>query len=291
VINDVVVTPLAEPVSDSDTPAVIRSCPGGSAANQAAWLGHLGMDVVFAGRAGSADAEFHRLELGRYGVDAHIAADPDVPTGQIVVIVEADGERTMITDRGANARLSDADVPDKLLDGVDLLLLSGYLFAEPGPREVALSLLQRTRDRGVRAAVDPGSRTMLTELSPAAFLGWTRDAAVCFPNRDEAEVLTGERDPVAMAARLMHWYDVVVVKLGAEGAVVVECRDGPCVRIPAAKVGAYVTDSTGAGDAFCASFLAAWLTGADPVAAARSAAALAATAVTVSGGRPLSSPE
>jgi sugar/nucleoside kinase (ribokinase family) len=78
-------------------------------------------DVVFAGRAGAADAEFHRAELARFGVEPKITVDQDAATGSIVVLIEPDGERTMITDRGANLRLQPADVAESLLDGADLL--------------------------------------------------------------------------------------------------------------------------------------------------------------------------
>ena len=63
--------------------------PGGSAANQAAWMGHLGLDVVFAERVGEADAELHKAELSRFGVAPHLAADESVGTGSVVVLVGA----------------------------------------------------------------------------------------------------------------------------------------------------------------------------------------------------------
>ena len=164
---------------------------------------------MFAGRAGAGDAGFHRRELARFGVEPRLAADESVPTGTIVVLVGPDGERTMITDRGANLRLGPADVPAALLDDAALLHLTGYSFFEPGPRAVARGLLAEAARRGVPVTVDPGSAAFLAAPStgPAAFLGWTRGAAVCFPNVDEAAVLTGADpppagDPAAMAAVL-----------------------------------------------------------------------------------------
>ena len=76
----------------ADNQATIRTRAGGSAANQATWLASLGVDVVFAGRAGAADAAFHRGELARFGVQPHVVADESVPTGSIVVLIEPDGE-------------------------------------------------------------------------------------------------------------------------------------------------------------------------------------------------------
>lgn len=290
VINDVLVQAPWPLALGDDNLAVIRSRPGGSAANQAAWLAELGMDVVFAGRAGARDAEFHRRELARFGVEPRLAADASVPTGTIVVLVGPDGERTMITDRGANLRLGPADVPAALLDDAALLHLTGYSFFEPGPRAVVRGLLAEAGRRGVPVTVDPGSAAFLAapSIGPAAFLGWTRGAAVCFPNVDEAAVLAGAdpppaADPAAMAAVLTGYYGAVVVKLGADGAVYAADSTTPG-RVAAAP--AAVRDTTGAGDAFCAGFLAAWLGGAPLAAACAVAAETAARAVSILGGRP-----
>jgi len=283
VINDILVETSRPVAEGNDNPARITSRPGGSAANQAAWMGHLGLDVVFAGRAGQADADFHRAELARFGVHARLAADESAGTGTIVVLVGADGERTMITDRGANLRLAPSDVPSGLLDGAVLLHLTGYTLVDPGSRPVALDLIAQARRRGVPVSVDPGSSAFLAGLAPGEFLSWTAGAAVCFPNRDEARVLTGESDPARMATSLSAHYDAVAVKLGADGAVLATPVHPP-QRHPA--VPAVVRDTTGAGDAFCAGFLAAWLHGRGLAAAAESGARTAAVAVSILGGRP-----
>jgi len=288
VINDIVAKTAAPLVAGADNPAVIRATPGGSAANQAAWMARLGLSVVFAGRVGAEDAAFHRRELARLGVEPRLAADESAATGAIVVLVGPDGERTMITDRGANLRLRPDDVPAALLDGVALLHLTGYSFFAPGPRAVALGLIAAASRRGVPVTVDPGSAAFLRQLAPGAFLAWTKGAVVCFPNRDEAAVLAeragaGGDDPSRTAATLARNYDTVVVKLGAAGAMLAT-GGAPPVPIPACP--ATVRDTTGAGDAFCAGFLTAWLAGAQPTEAATAAARVAAIAVSALGGRP-----
>jgi sugar/nucleoside kinase (ribokinase family) len=298
VINDVVAKTAAPLVPGADNPAVVRARPGGSAANQAAWMARLGLSVVFAGRAGAADAGFHRRELARLGVEPRLAADESAATGEIVVLVGPDGERTMITDRGANLRLRPDDVPATLLDGVALLHLTGYSFFAPGPRRVVLGLIAEAGRRRVPFTVDPGSAAFLRQLAPGAFLAWTKGAAVCFPNRDEAAVLAGLAvpggpatrpagagggDPRLAAAVLARNYGAVVLKLGAGGAVLA-AGDATPVPIPVSP--AEVRDTTGAGDAFCAGFLAAWLAGAPLAEAGGAAAEAAALAVAALGGRP-----
>jgi sugar/nucleoside kinase (ribokinase family) len=233
---------------------------------------------------------YHRRELARAGVRAHLAADREAETGSIVIMVAPDGERTMFTDRGANLRLRRADVPARLLNGAAALHLTGYTFCEPPLLEVALWLLDQARSRDLAVTVDPGSAAFLARMEPGAFLRWTEGAAVCFPNRDEAAVLVGDTDPVTMASRLASHYGVVALKLGSAGSMLAVAGQAP-VRIPAMHVRA-VQDTTGAGDAFCGAFMSRWLAGgsappaADLVGAAEFAARIAASVVTRFGARP-----
>ena len=306
-VNDVLVKPLDGAASwpGSDTLATISARPGGAAANQAAWMAHLGVDVVFAGRAGVRDVAYHRRELARAGVRPRLAADREAETGSIVIMLAPDGERTMFTDRGANLRLRRADVPARLFHGAAALHLTGYTFCEPPLLEVALWLLGEARDRGLAVTIDPGSAAFLARMEPAAFLRWTEGAAVCFPNRDEAAALTGDTRPLAMAAHLTRYYGAVVVKLGGAGCVLAVPGEAP-VLIAAPPVRAI--DSTGAGDAFCGAFMSRWLAAvppapggrpgtpggrpvapdlADLAAAAEYATRVAATVVTRFGARPV----
>jgi sugar/nucleoside kinase (ribokinase family) len=274
VINDVLVKPLDGVTPGSDTPAVIRARPGGAAANQAAWMAHLGAAVTFAGRVGVRDEAYHRRELTRVGVRAHLAVDPEADTGAIVIMVAPDGERTMFTDRAANQRLQIEDLPPGLLDDADVLHLTGYTFFEPPLLKVALWLLGQARSRGLAVTIDPGSAAFLARMEPGAFLRWTDGAAVCFPNRDEAAVLVGEADPAIMATRLTRHYGIVALKLGGAGCVLATPGQAP-VRVAAHP--ARARDTTGAGDAFCGAFMSRWLAGGtlagapDPQAADRQA--------------------
>ena len=283
------VKPLEGVTPDSDTPAAIRARPGGAAANQAAWMAHLGACVTFAGRVGARDADYHRDELARTGVRPHLAVDPGAETGSIVIMVAPDGERTMFTDRGANRHLQEDDLPDSLLDEAQVLHLTGYTFFEPPLLEVALQLLTRARSRGLAITIDPGSAAFLARLEAGAFLRWTDGAAVCFPNRDEAVMLVGEADPVTMASRLTRHYGVVVLKLGGAGCVLAVPGENP-VRLAAHP--ARARDTTGAGDAFCGAFMSRWLAGrldpqaADLASAAEFATRIAASVVTRFGARP-----
>ena len=282
VIDDIVVTPLGNVTRDSDTTSQIRATPGGSAANQAAWLAASGVSVTFVAQVGAADVSRHQAELSAFGVEAVLIADPDAPTGTIVVMLDADGNRTMYTDRGANTQLTAADVPLSLLDDVDALHVNGYALFSESPRLAVLSLINEARRRGITVTADPSSSAYLEELGASTFLACTRGAAVCLPNLDEGRVLSGHTEPHDALASLRVHYPVVALKLGSGGVLV---GDGDQVEL-IAPASSSVVDPTGAGDAFCAGFLSAWLGGKSAVDAALAGSLFAARAVSTYGGRP-----
>lgn len=283
VINDVLVRPLGPVTPDSDTRAEIVRRPGGSAANLACWLGGTGTPVTFVGRVGAADHAQHTAHLAAFGVAAALAVDDEAETGTIVIVVGADGSRTMLVDRGANLRLTERDVPPGLLACASVLHLSGYSFFHPGVREAVVALMARAAHDGVPVSVDPSSVAFLDEVGPAAFLGWTAGATWCFPNRDEAALLSGTADPVEGARRLTDHYGTVVVTVAGEGSVVAR-RGAEPVRVPGERL--VPVDTTGAGDAFCAGFLDHWLRDPDTVRAAEAGCRLARRAVVSMGARP-----
>ena len=282
-VTDVLVLLSAPVAEDSDTPASIRLTGGGSAANVAAWLAGLGATVQLVGRVGHDDAGAARCaELRAGGVVVATAVDEQTPTGTVVVLVGPDGRRTMLADRGANARLSPDDLPPAAFVTNGHLHLSGYVLLDERSRDAGLAALARARAAGMTVSVDPSSAEPLRVAGAEQWLAWTAGADLCLPNLDEARLLTGTSDPAEAALRLCEHYGQAVVTAGADGAV---WSDGSAVEHAAAADGP-VVDTTGAGDAFTAGFLHAWCAGA--AAADRLAAGLrlAAAAVGTPGARP-----
>ena len=267
----------------TDTFTPIRAAGGGSGANAAAWLAASGVQTHFVGRIGDdVFGDFLEEDLRKAGVGAHLARDPSLATGKVFVLVDGAGERTMITDRGAVENLSPEDLPEPLFGGGHLHLV-GYTFSGGSRREAAFQALRLAREAGMTVSVDPSAVPMLEDVGPDRFLAWTRGADLCFPNLEEGSLLAGTESPDQIPENLLHHFPAVVLKLGAEGALYADA-EGRRARIPATP--ARVADTTGAGDALCAGFLAAWLAGAVPEEALRRGVGLAARAVEQVGGRP-----
>ena len=215
-------------------------------------------------------------------MELEIAIDPLRPTGTCVVIVEPSGERTMLPDRGANAALAPADLPvDEFTDGRHLHL-SGYTLLDPGSRSAGLVAIEHARAAGMSISVDPASAAPLQAVGPDTFLGWARHAGLLLPNAEEAAVLTGARDPEAAAWALARDGREVVITLGAGGAL---WSDGEHVERAAASPAPAQVDSTGAGDAFTAGWLASRLQGAAPAEALAAANFAAAQVLKEAGAR------
>jgi sugar/nucleoside kinase (ribokinase family) len=255
VMTDVVVRPEGALVTGADRRATIRTLPGGAGANQAVWLAALGVKARFAGRVGRAEHARQVALLEAARVEVALGADDDLPTGQLVALISSDGERSFFTDRGANERLCREDLPDRLLDGIGLLHVSGYALFSPGPRAAVRELVAEARRRGMFVSVDGGSHSFLEEVGAEAFLEWTRGADICFGNREEARVLTGAGDAGEQLKSLTEHYNLAVVTRGAEGAVAGHGEERWAVPAQSAQV----LDTSGAGDAFLAGFLARWL--------------------------------
>jgi sugar/nucleoside kinase (ribokinase family) len=285
VITDVVAVLSGPLAAGSDTGAEISLGGGGQAANTAAWVAAPRVDVTLVGAVGDDDEGRDRVaELTRAGVDCAVERIEGVPTGTVIVLA-ADDERTMVSQRGANLRLSGAHVERAVAAAPDAghLHLSAYTLLDAGSRGAGLRALAAARERGLTISVDAASAAPLRRVGAAVFLSWVRDIDLLLVNADEATALAGGLDPAAQGRVLSATARRVVVKRGAAGAVWVD-RTG-AVHVASARRTA-VVDVTGAGDAFAAGLLTAWLAGATPATALSRATDLGAMAVSTAGARP-----
>lgn len=268
-------TPL---IRGSDAPAAVRLMPGGSGANVAVWLARLGRLVTFIGRVG--DDRFGawlRDDLRAEGVEPALSADPARGTGVIQVLVEPDGERTMVPDRGANACWRADEIPLDLVAGAELLHVVGYVLLDEASRPGALAAMAHARANGVPVSLDPSSHGPLTRLGAAGFWALVGRPDILLPNRGEARALTGCTAPEEMLTALRGRAGVVAIKLDREGCLA--AAGDETVRMPAAE--ARIVNATGAGDAFNAGFLATWLAAEELAAACRAGVNLGTLAATL----------
>lgn len=266
----------------TDTPAPVALVGGGSAANTACWIRAAGTPARLVGTVG-ADVlgDWVTNDLASRGIELNLSVDPRGATGTCIVLVDPDGERTMIPSPGASSALAAA--PD-LLDGASALHLSGYALFADAAREVAIESRSRASAAGVPVSLDAASSGPLASFGARRFLE-TAAGLLLFANRDEAELLAGSPGlPAAeLALRLCKSCAEAVVKDGAAGAA---WSDGTEVAVVHAPRVTGSLDSTGAGDAFAAGVLSARSSGERIAEQLRRGAELAASALRETGGRP-----
>jgi ribokinase len=284
IMIDIMVLVPHDPEPATDTPSIIREHQGGSGANVAAWLASLEMPVAMIARVGDDRLGHDAIAelLGR-GVRSYVGVDSLLPTGRCVILVSPDGERTMMPDRGANAGLM--NLPEVPWHRGDHLHVSGYLILAEDTRPAALQALHDADISGLSTSVDVSSAGPLRRVGAEAFREWTSRADVILANREEAAVLTGMDDAARSARQLLAPGPpdrIAIVKTGSDGASAAWKDQAVSVSAPAIEA----IDSTGAGDAFAAGFLASWLSGANPDEAMRHAVTIGSRAAAQTGGRP-----
>jgi sugar/nucleoside kinase (ribokinase family) len=275
----------AEKIYASLGPATEAS--GGSAANTAAGLASLGATVGFIGKVrddGLGQVFTHDIRAAGVRYDV-VPATEGPGTGRCLILVTPDAEKTMCTNLGIGAFLSDVDVdaagPE--IAAARVVYLEGYLCGKPESAaaiERAVSLAQEADTLVGFSASDPAWVSLhLEELTALS-----EQVDIMFANEEEAKRLARTSDLEEALSTLAAHCQMVAVTLGAAGSVV--AQGGDRVRVPAVPV-ASVVDTTGAGDSFAAGFLYGLVNDMDSERCARLGALAAAEIVSHLGARPL----
>ncbi len=240
---------------------------GGSAANFAVASKRLGAEAYVVAVLGrDLLSEIYLRSLRRSGVNTDGLIRADLPTGIVLILHEKGAQRRMITFRGANALLNEENLRKKenLLKSCDLVHVTSVMRTS---LEAVLRIV-----KGI--SWDPGIK-IIHEVG-TDILRYLKDVRRLFVNLREAQLMTGESDPVRAAKFLARFSEEVVVKLGSQGAIA--CSKGKIFKERAFEV--EVLDTTGAGDAFAAAYSISRLRGRDVREALVHANAVAALKIT-----------
>jgi fructokinase len=231
---------------------------GGSAANTCAVAAALGARVAYLGKvADDTLGQAFQRDIAAAGV--HFPSAPlqgGAPTARCLILVTEDGQRTMNTFLGASVAFGEHDVDTGLIAASAVTYLEGYLFDPPAAQAAFRKAAKAARQAGRQVALSL-SDAFCVERHRAAFLDLLGDVAILFANEMEICSLY-QANAFADAAEAARG-DVALVALtrGAEGSVIL--RGAEIVTIAAEP--AKVVDTTGAGDAYAAGFLAAYTAG------------------------------
>ncbi|KAK8698367.1 hypothetical protein V6N13_114489 [Hibiscus sabdariffa] len=262
-----------------------QTLAGGKGANQATCGAKLSYPTYFLGQVGDdAHGKLITQALGNRGVRLEYlkSLGGGVPTGHAVVMLQSDGQNSIIIVGGANM----SSWPDKLSDqDLDLVKKAGIVLLQREiPDFVNIQVAKAARSAGVTVIMDAGG---MDAPIPEELLNFVD---IFSPNESELGRLTGmpteNFEQISQAAEKCHKMGVkqVLVKLGAKGSALFIEGDEPIRQtiIPAVQV----VDTTGAGDTFTASFAVALVEGKSKKECLRFAAAAASLCVQVKGAIP-----
>ncbi|MCW4025818.1 MAG: carbohydrate kinase family protein [Candidatus Bathyarchaeota archaeon] len=225
-----------------------ESC-GGSAANVMVGLARLGCRTGFIGKvADDREGKMHLDAFKAEGVNTEgITVAKQGRSGLVMGFVDKKGQRALYINAGANDFVEPREIKWEYVSQTKLLHLTSFV----GEKSLRTQKkLVGSLPQGVEISFDPGS--VYAQKGFAAIEPLIRNASVMMPNALELELLTGESDYQKGARVLIDaGVKIVAVKLGAKGCYVTDGTE-QC-RVEAYKVNA--TDTTGAGDAYCAGFL------------------------------------
>lgn len=230
----------------SDTDSVIVRTRGGSAANVAMFGALNGTPSRFIGQVGNDNLGEQLCEsLRKSGVDVCTVAKGR--TGSIVVLVQPNGERTFLTDRGVASDLSVFDASH--LTGVSIVHVPTYSLAQDPLATTAIQYIRAARAAGALISIDASSTSVLRDYGVDRYCSLIASLApdVFMCNSDEAELLNID------AAHPMPGADLTVIKRGALPIIAITAAGAVTEVVP--PLVANIVDTTGAGDAFAAGFL------------------------------------
>jgi len=248
---------------------------GGGAANVAKIAAMLGMDASFCGCSGQDDlAAIFEEEIKDAGVSSMLVKSNE-KTG-LCFACNVDGETRFAASPRAALELNETHISEDLLAGAEVIVLDGYILDR---RPLVQHILIKASKRGIPVALDAAS-IMQVKSKAEEILTYSRqfplfvfmnaDETIAFYNtvrkgQDERTDMTEKdkenlimRDICPMLKMITdgELYPIIVVKLGGRGAIVV--AGGNVYREETFTVTA-PRNTVGAGDAFCAAFVSAWI--------------------------------
>lgn len=237
----------------------IRLTVAGTAAAPAMNLAKLGVDVLAVGRVGDDTlATFLRAALGQYGADVSgLITDPERQTSSTLLPIRPDGSRPALHVIGANAGLTEDDVPWDLVGPGTVFHFGGAFILPQLEGAPAGRVLAKAKELGAVTTLDmvlsprPDAAELISPALP--YIDYF------MPNVEEACWIVGSED----RGRIVRWLHdrgvgCTVLSLGGGGVSVARRGEAETV-VPAYAVD--VVDTTGCGDALTAGFVSGLLDG------------------------------
>jgi len=255
-IDNIVKIPVYPAPGGDAIPDKLETHIGGAVANTAFVLDKLGQPAKIISALGEdVWAGVITKAFSRTGVDLSEVIHTDADsTGMIIILVTPDGERTMLSYRGANTYLTPEDINIQAFQGIGILHISGYAFLKEPQRSACFKAIQVAEELQIPISIDIGLEP--AEKCREIFISLLPKLTFCITGMHEPEIFWGCRIMEDAASKfLASGVKIPAIKLGADGCYL--ARQANQFYLPPIQV--EPLDSTGAGDAFSAGLLFGYL--------------------------------
>ena len=233
--------------------APVKKASGGSAANTVITVSRFGGRACYAFQVGDDDwGRFYRSDLSAAGVDSNPACQVPGETGQCLVLVTPDAERTMQTFLGTSGTMGPHQVDADRIAACRFAYLEGYLLTTEDGFQACRRASVEARKRRVEVAVTLSDPSVVESFRGRFEVLAADGVDLLFCNEEEAAVFTGITNPEDAIRRLAARSSRVCVTLGAKGALTAEGGSAPRL---VEGFDAAAVDTTGAGDTFAGGVL------------------------------------
>lgn len=237
-----------------------RAC-GGSAANTIIGAAQLGAECAYSCRvANDDDGQFYLSDLQTHNVQSSSKAHDNGDTGNCLVMVTPDADRTLCTHLGISQEFGVNDLDLDLLAQSQVVYIEGYLVSSETGKAAAIEARKQAQAKGIKTAFTFSDPAMVQFFKDGIndIMGDKIDILFC--NKAESEAFVDSTDLKTIQSTLETRANLVVITQGSNGAYILHNNEWS--HVPGNKVDAI--DTNGAGDCFAGAFLAALAQGLSP---------------------------
>lgn len=276
VMQDILISFKDKIAYGSDTQSQIKMQGGGSATNTACWAATQNVSVGLVARIGDDQTgKLIREELIHPNLSLNLVETPNSRSGSCGILIDAEGERTMFPDPGANLFLSASDVPSPWFETAEIIHISAYSLLRTNTKKTIQEIIEKAKQHNIKTSIDVASSQPLIDNDGFNSLAQLAPFNYLFANKDEAEVL-GDTSKIKSLCHNL------ILKKGSKESIWLS-TDREVIDIPE---NVEVVDSIGAGDAFAAGFLTSLVKNEPAATILKNANNLGSQAVKISGARP-----
>lgn len=226
--------------------------PGGSVANSVFAMAQYNDKVCFSGKVSDDESGKNFIEcLNKSGVETFISKLDNNKSGECLVLITPDNERTMNTFLGSSSLLSIDDIDNQSIKDSEYLLIEGYLVTSDETMNVSIEALAIAQENNTKSVITLSDPNIVKYFRDNLLKLFNNESHIIFCNEQEALNFSETTNLSQAQNFLKEITDIYIITLGSKGAI---CYDGTdTYKVEGLDVDS--KDFTGAGDMFLGSFM------------------------------------